>query len=135
MLFTKLKFKNRQDGYIAIVSAVIMTAIVIIIALVFSSSNFLGRFDSQSVEMKEIGHRVADGCLDYIRLKLAQGSYSGTEIKSIGSYSCTILPISSQSGQYTAEVKVIISNRTVNYKLVIQQGTLNIISLEELPSF
>jgi hypothetical protein len=126
---------NHNQGYIAVISAVIISSIVIVIALVFSSSNFLGRFDSQNVEMKEVGEGVAKGCLEYARLKLAQGAYSGNELKSIGDYTCRILPIETASGEYIIKATSTVSNKETKLKLRISSVDFQTISLEEVNSF
>jgi len=128
-------FYRNNQGYIAVVSAIIITSIVIVIALVFSSSNFLGRFDSQGLEMKEISRGVARGCLEYAKLKLAQGSYGGNELKTIGNYSCRILPIESDSNSYIIKATSTVGNKETKLKLKVSNSDLRTISLEEVVSF
>jgi hypothetical protein len=127
-------YRNKQ-GYIAVVSAIIITSIVIVIALVFSSGNFLGRFDSQGLEMKEISREVARGCLEYAKLKLAQGGYSGNELKTIGNYSCRILSIESGSNSYVVKATSTVGNKETKLKLKVSNSDLKTISLEEVVSF
>lgn len=136
-------YRTRQNrnlparaGYIAVISAVIITAIVLAVALVFSSSNFLGRFDALFLEQKDIARGVAEGCLAYAKLKLAESlSYGGNESKSIGPYSCAILPVESAPGQKIIKATAAVLNRVSNLKLVVSDSTLEAISFEELAAF
>ena len=124
-----------QAGYIAVISAVIVTVIVIVIALVFSSANFLGRFDTSGLEMKNIGKEVAQGCLEHAKLKLKLGAYSGNEIISVGDYNCTILPIETSGSNKIVKASSTVDNRTTNLKLTVNSSTLETVSLEELNNF
>lgn len=131
-----LSKKNRSGGYIAVISAIIVTAIVLSVALVFSSSNFLGRFDTLFLEEKDIARGVAEGCLEYARLKLAQSpSYAGNESKNIGPYSCNILAIESAPGQKIIKSTATVQDRVSNLKLIVNDSALKLISFEELASF
>jgi hypothetical protein len=128
--------KKNMAGYTAVVSAIIVMAIILAVALVFSSSNFLSRFDTLFLEEKDIARGVAEGCLNYGRLKLAQSSsYAGNEAKNIGSYSCTVLPIESAPGQKIIKATATVQNKISNLKLVVNAATLELISFEELPTF
>src|SRR3989344_9672934 len=124
-------FKKEQQGYIAIISAVIVTAIVVVISLVFSSSNFLSRFDAQSIELKSVGREAAEGCLEYAKLKLAGGAYGGNGTVVVGPDTCQILPIEQAGANTVIKVTSKISERTTNLKLVVSSTTLKNVSLEE----
>ncbi|MCP6719805.1 MAG: hypothetical protein KJI72_00560 [Patescibacteria group bacterium] len=132
---TQDKAKNSEGGYVAVVSAIIITAIVMIIAIIFSNSNFLGRFDSQALEMKDISRKVGEGCLEYARLQIATGPYNGDETVSVGSYSCRVLPIETISNQIIIKSTASVSNRTTNLRLTIDDYTLETVLLEEVVAF
>lgn len=133
MFFHPIK---NQEGYIAVISAVIIMAIVMVIALVFSSSNFLGRFDSQSLEMKDMARSVAAGCLEYARLQLALNSgYAGNEVRTIGNHACSLLPVSLGGNQYLIESSSTVGNGSVKLKLFADKNTLKTISLQEVSGF
>jgi len=128
--------KNKESGYIAVISAIIVMAIVVAVALTFSSSNFLGRFDTLFLEEKEIARFVAEGCIEYARLKLAEhASYGGNESKNIGPYSCTILPIESAPGEKVIKATAAVQGKISNLKIIINANNLNLISFEEISSF
>ena len=126
---------NNEKGYIGILVAVIVTLITMAIALTFSSSNFLGRFDTQYLETKDIGRSVAMGCLEYAKSKLSLGAYNGNETINVGSYQCNILPVESGAGIKIIKSTATVQNKTTNLKLTVNNATLNTISLEEVSSF
>ena len=123
---------NNRQGYIAIISAIIITAILTVIALVFSSSNFLGRFDTQNAETKSVSRELARGCLEYARLQLSlNGSYAGGELRTIASSTCYILPIQTQGQNKVIQATSTVSSKNTNIKLTINATTLETVSEEE----
>lgn len=126
------KIKKNKEGYIAVISAIIITAIIMVIALVFSSSNFLGRLDTQTEEMKDTSRKLTEGCLEYARLKLAaNSSYAGSESHTIASSSCYIYAIQTQGSNKIIQALSTISNRNTSIKLTVNGTTLKIVSQEE----
>ncbi len=128
-------FYHKKEGYIAVISAIIITTIVIVIALVFSSSNFLGRFDTLGFETKDAARKVAEGCLEHAKLQLALGAYSGNETINVGTETCQILPIETAGSNKIIKAKAAVLERTVNLKLVVDSTSLETVSLEEVNSF
>ncbi len=124
-----------QQGHIAVISAVIITTILLVVSLVFSTSSFLGRFDTQVLEMKSITRTVAEGCFEHARLMLALGAYSGGETVTVSEYSCEVLPIESQAGETVIKTTSAIQNHTTNLKYTLNTYSLKIISVEEIGAF
>jgi hypothetical protein len=126
---------SSRSGYIAVISAVIITTIVIVIALVFSSGNFLGRFDTLGFETKDAARKVAEGCLEHAKLQLALGSYEGNETISVGTEACDILPIEISGFDKIIKATATVMERTANLELTVDGATLENISLEEVGVF
>lgn len=121
-----------KEGYIAIISAIIITAILAVIALVFSSSNFLGRFDTENAEMKDVSRELTHGCLEYARLQLSlNNSYAGGELRTIASSTCYILWVQTQGQNKIVQATSTVNNKNTNLKLTINGTTLKTISEEE----
>lgn len=127
--------RNKEEGYIAVISAIIITAIITVIALVFSSSNFMGRFDTLKIETKDVSRKVAEGCLEYAKLKLAGGSYGGNETVAVGDYSCQILAITTQGQNTIIRSQTTINNETTKLLFTVLTSNLATVSLEEIGSF
>jgi len=120
-----------NGGYIGITVALIVTLITMAIALTFSSANFLGRFDTQVLELKSLSRGVAEGCLEYARLKISLGAYNGNETISISGYNCDILPIESSPTTRIIKSRATIQDKTTNLKLTINYPNLTNVSMEE----
>src|SRR5258706_16140740 len=129
-----ISYSSDNNGYVAVVSAIIITAIITLVALATSNSSFFGRYDTETLEFKSISHQVAQGCLDHARLKLAMGLYSGNENVTIGSYTCHVYAITTNGTQKILQAKATVSNETTNLQLTINALSFATISLVELNS-
>lgn len=125
---------NKEAGYIALISAIIAMAILLSLAVGLSNTNFLSRLDTQQVESKERSRARVYGCLEYARYRMAEGAYSGTETINIGSSTCTILAIESAPGQKIIKATATENRSTTNLKLIVNNLTLETISIEEVSS-
>lgn len=126
--------KNR--GFIALISAIIISAVLITITFTLSASSFFTRFNILSSEFKERSAALAEACGDIALLKLAQvPTYSGNETVTIGSDTCSIFPIPpATGGQITVSAKAIFQRVVTNIKIVANTADLSIISWEEMPN-
>lgn len=84
----------RSEGYIAIVSAVLVTTLLLGYVLLAGETGFLGRMSGGQAEAGKSALHAAAGCLDYARFRLALGPYAGSQTLVFGSSTCEILPIS-----------------------------------------
>ena len=83
-----------RNGYIAIMTTLILSLVMLVIALITGSNALLSRFDSSDSVNKKSSHFAAYSCLEYARLRLAENSsYGGNATTTIGSYQCYLLPI------------------------------------------
>jgi hypothetical protein len=105
------------------------------VALMFSNSNFLGRFDTLGLEQKDISKEAAQGCLEYARLKLKMGPYAGNETIAVGSSTCTILGVQTSGNNFIIQTSANEGGRTTNLELTVVSSTLATVSLVEKPSF
>ncbi len=127
--------EDARGGYIAVISAVIITAIVITVSFMLSNSNYLGRFDTQFSEMRETAKNAARGCLEHARLKLAESaSYSGSEVVTIGSSTCSILPIEVQGNEKIIKAHAEINLQRANLRLRVDKN-LETVSFEDVENF
>ncbi len=125
-----------MKGYIAIVTTIILTILCLTIAVSLGLSASLSRVENRDFVFKEISHSLTSSCLDYARLKLVyNSSYAGNEIITIGNHQCSVLPITSSPPQKIIEATSQINNITTNLKLVVDDYTLQTISLEEVSNF
>lgn len=127
-----------NKGYIAITSAVIISALLLTIAVAVSFTSYLSRFNVLSVYFKERSYALAEACAEKALLNLTlDNNYAGNESIAVSSEeSCNILPIELLGNQKiiktTASSSGVISNIRVR---VIFPAPLTIVSWEEVDSF
>lgn len=64
---------NRPRGFIALMSAVIISAILMVVVVAGSMSGFATRFNLLDGEAKEGSAALVDACVDILLSRLAQG--------------------------------------------------------------
>lgn len=124
----------KNSGYIALISAIIISVILMLIVLGTGLTGFSGRFNILDSEWKERSTALAEGCLDTARLKLAvDPSYTVTtpETITIGSGTCQIISVSS-AWPKTIVTQAKPNNIYTNLTVVVPDAT-NITSWQELP--
>jgi hypothetical protein len=133
MRSTNKRSESRQ-GYIAIVASIIVTTLVGVVALVFSSGNFLGRYDTLSLEEKEEARALAEGCVAYARLRLATNpAYGGNETVGIASSTCQVASVTPQGDDLRIVVSAAVRGKATNLTVIMAGDDLAILSEEETP--
>jgi len=101
-----------QKGYIALISAIIISFILIAVVFVANTSGYFSRFDSQNGEYKRIALGLAESCANTALLKVAYDpSYIppvGGETVSVGSQTCTIKSMDNPSTYDSSNKKTIV---------------------------
>lgn len=114
------------------VAAVIMTLIILTVGIMFSSVNFLARFDTLAFENKDVSREYAEACLEHARLKLRlSGSYAGNETIAVGSSTCAIMSVQSAGNNKVITASSTADKRTTTLELTITSTTLDTVSLKE----
>lgn len=125
-----------QDGFIALTSAIIVSAVLLIVTVTLSYSGFLARFNILSSEYKERSAALAEACVDLAILKLADDSgYPGNETISVGSDSCLIRPMQVSGSEKIIETQAIFQEAYTNLRVFVDGTTLEITDWEELANF
>jgi hypothetical protein len=76
--------KKNPKGFIALMSAVVISAILLVVAVTGSLTGFLERGNSVNAELKERSASTADACVDYAFLQIANNaSYTGLSTLSL----------------------------------------------------
>ncbi len=85
---------NSQSGYIALVTVIILMAILFIIGASLGISTYFNRADLVAYELKERSYFLAYSCIDIGHYKAWDNlDYTGNEIINIDSETCVIDPI------------------------------------------
>ncbi len=129
-------YKNKKNsGYIAIVTAVILSSIVYFLAFSFSETSTLGRYDALILNNKKESRYLAESCLDYGKLQLAQNiNYTGSETVTLPNGTCFIGAVTTQGSNKIFTSTASFGNSKTVLRLTLTQVNLGKIKLEELQS-
>ena len=83
-----------QEGFIALISAIVISFLLITITVALNFVGFYGRFNILDSEYKETSVGLAEACADSAMLQLVQGimPLPGT-IVTVGSNQCTLVSV------------------------------------------
>lgn len=123
-----------ESGFIAIMSVVIIGAVLMAVSFALSMSGFFARANITDGEFKERSFALAEGCADDALVKVAADtSYSPTnEMVTIGTGQCTIVSITGGS-QKTIRTTAQVQGATTTIQVIANVTTLAISSWQELP--
>jgi hypothetical protein len=131
---------NSNGGFIALITAIVISILLISITFTLSFASFFGRFNILSSEFKEKSSGLAEACVDVALLKLANdpsyGPMAGGDIVMIGSDSCKIISVQQGTpvaGQLTIKTQAVFHDSYTNIKVVANSSNLSIVSWEEVP--
>lgn len=123
---------KKRKGYAAIVSAILITAFIIVIVAGVSLASFVGRASSLNVTFKEISRALANACVNVALLRLSEDkNYNGGEVVAVGGKNCDIISVETVGLQTTITVKGEFQNSVTNVRRVVKTADLTIVSWEE----
>ncbi len=124
---------KKNTGFVALISAIIISVILLLIVTNVSLTGFYSRFNILDSELKERSLSLAEGCADTAILKLANNpSYSPTnEVVTIGADSCTIISITGSTTK-TILTKADFKNYITKLQITINTTTLAVNSWDEI---
>lgn len=128
---------RHDSGFIALMSSIIFSVILLLIAVTLSFISFSGRFNILDSEMKERSSALADACVDTGLLKLANDSnYPGNETVIVsGSDTCTIDQVATPGiDPQTFVIHADYKNYITNLRIIVDLSDTSIISWEETPN-
>lgn len=123
-------------GYIAITSALIVSALLLLVVVALSVSSFLYRFTIADSDSKAASRAASEACVEYALLKLAlTPSYAGNEVVTITPQtSCAILPITTQGAQKTITASSTVENAVTYLRVTVTLSPMSIAAWEEAPA-
>jgi type II secretory pathway pseudopilin PulG len=127
------KVIKRQEGYIAVVTALIFMVVTLGLAASAGTGALLSRQSKNEFLNKQASYLAARTCLDRARLQLGQNwsSYAGNETVNVYDYRCSVLAI-----QNSGQNKIITATSSVlsaftNLRLTVD-AALTTIAFEEI---
>jgi cytoskeletal protein RodZ len=125
------------DGYIALISAIIISAVLVILAVSISQTGFLARFNVADSEYKKQSSALAEACIDTALLRIAQDpTVSATSSPvNIGSNSCNIVSVQPgppyTSTPLTIQTQGVFQDAVTNIQVKVNADTLSLLSWQE----
>lgn len=123
----KKRFKNKNAGFIALFSGVIISIILLMIATNLSFTGFYKRYNVLDGEFKEKSAALAEACVNVAMLNLAT-SNSGPVEETIDGYTCT----GSIAGGNTITIDADYKNYWTHLKIEVDPDNISIVSWQEI---
>lgn len=124
-----------QGGFIALMSAIIISAVLITTIVTGSLSGFYTRFNILDSELKKRSAALAEACADIVLYKLSEDyGYAGPDMNYVvGGDTCNIFAATNPSGS-PREFKVqgMYQNSYTNLRVVVDVDALAVISWQEV---
>ena len=121
---------HKPKGFIALVSAIIIAAILLLVTVSGGLIGIYSRFNILDSESKERSLALADACIDTLLSQLSMASAVTPGSYPVGSDTCQIL---SNSSPY--QVQGIFNNAYTNVEVSIDPDTFAVTSWEEVANF
>lgn len=130
----KIKLKKNSGGYIALMTTIIISLVILVMIVEEGSTGWYARFNILSTEAKEQANSLAEGCAEQAIAKLlTDPNFTGgaTTTKEVGT--CHIFPIQTNYpvvGSTTILVQAVVRNSFTNLNIIIDTNNLrsNLIS-------
>jgi hypothetical protein len=126
-----IKIKKQNSGFIALISAIILSAVLLLVATNLSFTGFLDRSNILDSELKKRSYALAEACADTAILKVINNPlYLGNEIVSVSGDPCLIQTVTS-GNPTTILTKADYKNYVTKLAIKINPTTLVISCWEE----
>jgi hypothetical protein len=117
---------KQPKGFIALISSIIIAAILLLVVVEGSLSSIYSRMNSLDAESKERSVALADACVDALLLRISNGqTIQGTV--AVGSDTCQI---TNSSSPY--KIQAVYNTAYTNLLVGIDPDTLTILSWSEV---
>ena len=132
-----LKTKNFNKGYIALISIIVISVLLITMGIVISFGGFFTRFTILENEYKKISTSLAEACAETAILKLIEDwNYAGGEDQTINLNSCSIVSVQDFNGsQKLIKSKAVYQGSHSNLEIAVEKNgsKINIVFWREIP--
>ena len=133
-----MRVGNKQDGFVALISAIVISSLLIIIAASLGYTGFFSRFNILDGEYKETSLGLAESCAEIARVEIANNSTfnvpSGGKSYTVDSdgNTCKILSV---VGTYTVQSQAIYqkSYSTIEATYNRTSSDVTVTSWKEIP--
>ncbi len=126
-----------EQGYIALMSAVILASVLFVISVSLGMLNFFTRFSVLEGEYKVRSSAMAETCVRVALFRIAHSpDYSGSSDVVIGNINCRIVSVFSDfaKNEVTIQTKASVSGAVTNLQVVVSLADFSILFWQELPT-
>ena len=130
-----IKLKNKNSGFIALISVILLSVILLLVVTSTSLDGFYSRFNIFDYESKERSNALAEACADTVLLKLINdSSYTGggSPVVVSGSDTCTIDSTSVTIPDRTFVLHAIFNNSYTNLQIIVNVASASVVQWEEI---
>lgn len=128
--------KCHKRGFVALMSSIIISAILLMVVVLQSFTGFNSRYNILYGEYKERGNAIAEACVSATLLLLANNSaYVGNATTSISGSECYVGPIVLIGSNKVFMTRAIYKDTHTNLKISVNSSDLSIVSWDEFPDF
>src|SRR3989344_4871014 len=98
--------KNYKNGFVELITAIILSLILIVVTVTLNRSSFFTRSAILEAEYKEMSSALAEACVDVAMLRIATtpGYSISNDPIAIGDETCTIDSVAGDNIQTSADV-------------------------------
>jgi hypothetical protein len=127
--------KNKQNGFIALFSVIIISFVLILVATTLAFSGFFTRFNILDSESKSRSAYLAEACVESARLALAENkNFAGNNTVHIDPDSCDYSVIGSPT-TIISHSAVNDANTYLRVVVSVNNSSIPIVSFEELANY
>ena len=129
-----LRHRRGQDGFVLLMSSIVISAILVAVVFSLSFSGFFTRFNLLDSYNKEASLALVNACGDIAVLKFIQDdTYPGDKTLPVGGDSCDVLFIS--PGSYEIKTTAVKNGAVSNIVINLNSMTLNVTRWREVGNF
>src|SRR3954466_8148875 len=69
-----MSIRSSQEGFVALISVIIISAILLTLVFMMNLSSFFARYDAYNEDSKRVSLGLAEACIEVAKLKLVQNA-------------------------------------------------------------
>lgn len=124
--------RRSQTGFIALISAIIISVVLLLVVTSAALTGFSGRFNILDSELKERSSAIADACVDEARLYLADGSiHTYPALEPVGTDKCYIDSVTDVSPNKVIAVHAVYNDFHTNLSVTVNPTNFSVVSWQE----
>jgi hypothetical protein len=132
-----MRYRTKERGFIALISVIIIAAILLVLIFTLEISTFFQRFDALDAENKRVSLGLAEACVSAATLKFAQGNLTAGTVVVDSSDPLKVCKICRITAGGTILTRSVYKNAYTNLSVTINTavGNYSVTSWRELPSY